>query len=61
MSKILTRLLGGPATGGKGEAQRTGAALQGGSPYIMDDVMRVPGTKFRFGLDPLLGLHPRYR
>lgn len=26
--------------------------------YIMDDVVRVPGTQFRFGLDPLLGLIP---
>jgi hypothetical protein len=26
--------------------------------YFMDDVVRVPGTKFRFGLDPLLGLIP---
>ena len=26
--------------------------------YIMDDVARVPGTQFRFGLDPLLGLIP---
>ncbi|MEY2547623.1 MAG: hypothetical protein QOD64_205 [Verrucomicrobiota bacterium] len=26
--------------------------------YIMDDVVRVPGTTFRFGLDPLLGLIP---
>jgi hypothetical protein len=26
--------------------------------YIMDEVIRVPGTKFRFGLDPLLGLIP---
>jgi hypothetical protein len=26
--------------------------------YIMDDVLRVPGTKFRFGLDPLIGLIP---
>ncbi|HEX8076762.1 MAG TPA: DUF4112 domain-containing protein [Chthoniobacterales bacterium] len=25
---------------------------------MMDDVVRVPGTKFRFGLDPLLGLIP---
>ena len=24
----------------------------------MDEVIRVPGTKFRFGLDPLLGLIP---
>jgi Domain of unknown function (DUF4112) len=26
--------------------------------YIMDEVVRVPGTKFRFGLDPLIGLIP---
>ena len=25
---------------------------------IMDDFLRVPGTRFRFGLDPLLGLLP---
>lgn len=25
---------------------------------IMDEIVRVPGTKFRFGLDPLLGLIP---
>ena len=25
---------------------------------IMDDLLRVPGTKFRFGLDPLIGLLP---
>jgi hypothetical protein len=25
---------------------------------VMDDFLRVPGTKFRFGLDPLLGLLP---
>ena len=25
---------------------------------IMDDFLRVPGTKFRFGLDPLIGLLP---
>ena len=24
----------------------------------MDDVLRVPGTKFRFGLDPVIGLIP---
>jgi hypothetical protein len=24
----------------------------------MDEVVRVPGTKFRFGLDPLIGLIP---
>jgi hypothetical protein len=26
--------------------------------YIMDEVVRVPGTQFRFGLDPLIGLIP---
>ncbi len=26
--------------------------------FIMDEVVRVPGTKFRFGLDPLIGLIP---
>ena len=25
---------------------------------IMDEFLRVPGTKFRFGLDPLIGLLP---
>src|SRR6478672_8612758 len=25
---------------------------------IMDEIIRVPGTNFRFGLDPLLGLIP---
>ena len=25
---------------------------------IMDDLLRVPGTKFRFGLDPIIGLFP---
>jgi hypothetical protein len=27
---------------------------------IMDNLLRVPGTKFRFGLDPLLGLIPGF-
>ena len=26
--------------------------------FIMDEVIRVPGTQFRFGLDPLIGLIP---
>jgi uncharacterized protein DUF4112 len=26
--------------------------------YIMDEVLRVPGTQFRFGLDPIIGLIP---
>ena len=25
---------------------------------LMDDFLRVPGTKFRIGLDPLIGLLP---
>jgi hypothetical protein len=25
---------------------------------IMDEFLRVPGTKFRFGLDPIIGLFP---
>lgn len=25
---------------------------------IMDDLLRIPGTRFRFGLDPLVGLLP---
>ena len=25
---------------------------------VMDDFLRVPGTKFRFGLDPIIGLLP---
>ena len=25
---------------------------------IMDEFLRLPGTKFRFGLDPILGLLP---
>jgi hypothetical protein len=25
---------------------------------IMDEIVRIPGTKFRFGLDPLIGLIP---
>jgi hypothetical protein len=26
--------------------------------FIMDDLVRVPGTKLRFGLDPIIGLLP---
>jgi hypothetical protein len=26
--------------------------------FIMDDFLRIPGTKFRFGLDPIIGLLP---
>jgi len=26
--------------------------------FLLDDLIKVPGTKFRFGLDPLIGLIP---
>src|SRR3954452_11260046 len=26
--------------------------------FVMDEIVRVPGTRFRFGLDPLIGLIP---
>jgi hypothetical protein len=26
--------------------------------YLLDNAIRIPGTSFRFGLDPLLGLFP---
>lgn len=26
--------------------------------FVMDDFFRIPGTKFRFGLDPIIGLLP---
>lgn len=26
--------------------------------WLMDDVVRVPGTRLRFGIDPLIGLFP---
>jgi Domain of unknown function (DUF4112) len=27
---------------------------------VMDELLRVPGTRFRFGLDPLIGLFPGF-
>lgn len=26
--------------------------------WLLDDIIRIPGTRFRFGIDPLLGLLP---
>ncbi|MFQ3577450.1 MAG: DUF4112 domain-containing protein, partial [Verrucomicrobiia bacterium] len=26
--------------------------------YVMDELFRLPGTRFRFGVDPLLGFLP---
>jgi len=42
-------------------SQRTRAALESRFRWlalIMDDFLRVPGTKLRFGLDPIIGLLP---
>ena len=41
--------------------QRTSASLESRFRWlalIMDDFLRVPGTKLRFGLDPIIGLLP---
>jgi len=41
--------------------QRTRASLESRFRWlalIMDDFLRVPGTKLRFGLDPIIGLLP---
>jgi hypothetical protein len=41
--------------------ERTNASLESRFRWlalIMDDLLRVPGTKFRFGLDPIIGLVP---
>ena len=42
-------------------SQRRSASLESRFRWlalIMDDFLRVPGTKFRFGLDPIIGLLP---
>ena len=42
-------------------SQRTRASLESRFRWlalIMDDFLRVPGTKLRFGLDPIIGLLP---
>lgn len=41
---------------GATDVQRTGAA--GRIAWLLDDVIRIPGTNLRFGIDPLLGLLP---
>ena len=49
-----------PPEGGSG-SQRTRASLESRFRWlalIMDDFLRVPGTKLRFGLDPIIGLLP---
>lgn len=42
-------------------SERTSASLESRFRWlalIMDDLLRVPGTKLRFGLDPIIGLLP---
>jgi len=42
-------------------SQRTRASLESRFRWlalIMDDFLRVPGTKLRFGLDPIIGVLP---
>ncbi len=31
-----------------------------GIAFLLDDLFRVPGTRFRFGLDPIIGLIPGF-
>src|SRR5439155_1762834 len=43
----------------RSRSQRTSASLESRFRWlalIMDDFLRVPGTKLRFGLDPIIGL-----
>src|SRR5262252_6659094 len=45
----------------RSRSQRTKASLESRFRWlalIMDDFLRVPGTKLRFGLDPIIGLLP---
>ncbi len=45
----------------RSRSQRTSASLESSFRWlalIMDDLLRVPGTKLRFGLDPIIGLLP---
>ncbi|CAN5672178.1 hypothetical protein BH23GEM10_BH23GEM10_02630 [soil metagenome] len=52
----------------KSEVQTSASPRQGGGTrniagsrriaWLLDDVFRVPGTRLRFGLDPVLGLLP---
>jgi hypothetical protein len=48
----------------RSRSQRTNASLESRFRWlalIMDDFLRVPGTKLRFGLDPIIGLLPGNR
>src|SRR5438045_9210798 len=48
----------------RSRSQRKSASLESRFRWlalIMDDFLRVPGTKFRFGLDPIIGLLPGTR
>jgi hypothetical protein len=39
-------------------SERPGIQLAEGIAKLMDARFRIPGTRFRFGLDPILGLFP---
>lgn len=39
-------------------ADRPGAQVSKVIAYLLDDLIKVPGTRFRVGLDPLIGLVP---
>jgi Domain of unknown function (DUF4112) len=43
-----------PKTGSSGLSDSTLSMLAS----LLDDIFRIPGTSFRFGLDPLIGLVP---
>jgi len=53
MSESVTVEAVEDADGATGALERMDAAAT-----LLDDGMRVPGTDFRFGLDPLLGILP---
>ena len=48
------------APGRAGKMRPGDAALMAAIARLMDDVFVIPGTKIRFGLDPLIGLIPGF-
>ncbi len=48
-----------PPQPGRGPAARTGASpVTQGLARVLDDLVRIPGTRYRVGLDPVIGLVP---
>lgn len=45
-------------SGTTSKAEPAGFGFIKGLVYLMDEQFRIPGTKFRFGLDPLMNLFP---